>query len=530
MSTRTSQQRSTRSPSPHPSSTRATDRVTDDAPVTGWRRAAFDWTIVGSSTMLCHALGVVTSLLLRMLLSPAQMGIWQTIKMLLAHGNYANLGISKGAIREYTIARGVNARNADENASAQPDSVDARRWLNLAFSFNTLTSLAYAALMSVAAVWILFGSSDVWSRAWAAGFATVGLLAVLSRYVTFHVTILRARQSFAVTSKLSILEAVLTLTAACGLTYCVGLNGLYLGTLIVMLGAGGFVFRNRGASLAWTWDWPEMRRLIGIGAPILLAGATMTLLRSLDKLAILAWFPDREFQLGCYSLALMAATQLFGLGTMFSMVMSPRYGEKLGHSGDPNAVARLAARATEIQAAAITLPAAWTLVAAAPLLGWLLPDYATGLPSLVLLMPGVICLTIALPTQEYLVAINRQKHALGVVLITTLLAAVGNGVALYFGFGLAGVAVATSLGYAAYLLLIVSTSIWKAVDLRTRIRCTTLVLFVTLPASLLAWYWASTPVTLNSDWHTWATVAARGLGVTLTWAITAAIAWRFRQR
>ena len=51
-------------------------------------------------------LGAVTSLLLRMLLSPAQMGIWQAVKLLLSYGNYANLGISKGAAREYTVALG----------------------------------------------------------------------------------------------------------------------------------------------------------------------------------------------------------------------------------------------------------------------------------------------------------------------------------------------------------------------------------------------------------------------------------------
>lgn len=525
MSTRTTQRHSARPRSAKPP-------LLDDSPVTGWRRAAADWTVVGASTAVCHLLGVVTSLLLRLLLSPAQMGIWQTIKMLLAHGNYANLGISKGALREYIIARGAAAR---EPHGQQADMLQAdhsvneeQHWLNLAFSFNTLTSLIYAALMLGAAAWILLTGSDVWTHAWAAGFATVGLLAVLSRYFTFHVTILRAQQSFATTAKLSILEAVLTLFVACGLTYCFGLTGLYLGTLIVMLGACFYVVRNRSVSLAWAWNWPEMRRLIRIGGPILLAGTTMTLLRSLDKLAILAWFPDREFQLGCYSLALMAATQLFGLGTMFSMVMSPRYGEKLGHSRDPDAVARLAARATEIQAAAISLPAAWTLVAAAPLLGWLLPSYATGLPSLILLMPGVICLTIALPAQDYLVAINRQNHALAIVLLTTVLAAAGNGLALVAGFGLAGVAVATSLGYAIYMILTIATSIWSAVDRRTRLRSLTIVLLVTLPSTLLAWHWATHSITLDADWHTWATIAARGLGVTLVWSLSAALAWRWR--
>lgn len=80
------------------------------APAGGWRRVAIDWLTVSGATAICHALGMVTSLLFKVLLDPAQMGIWQALKMLLSYGNYANLGISKGAIRDYTVALGRGMR------------------------------------------------------------------------------------------------------------------------------------------------------------------------------------------------------------------------------------------------------------------------------------------------------------------------------------------------------------------------------------------------------------------------------------
>ena len=86
------------------------------APVSGWRRMMADWRMVGGATAVCQVMGAATSLLLRVLLDPAQMGIWQTLKLLLNYGNYANLGISKGAVREYTIALG---RDAASNAHAE---------------------------------------------------------------------------------------------------------------------------------------------------------------------------------------------------------------------------------------------------------------------------------------------------------------------------------------------------------------------------------------------------------------------------
>src|SRR5215469_200354 len=91
------------------------------APVTGWRRLAADMAAVGGSTLFCQGLGVINSLILRAALDPTQMGIWQALKLLLGYANYANLGVSKGAARELSIAMG--SRQLDR----------AKRGLNLAF-------------------------------------------------------------------------------------------------------------------------------------------------------------------------------------------------------------------------------------------------------------------------------------------------------------------------------------------------------------------------------------------------------------
>ena len=75
-----------------------------------------------------------------------------------------------------------------------------------------------------------------------------------------------------------------------------GLYGLYFGTLLVMLGSLAYVLRHRAVGLAWAWDAAEIRRLIAIGGPILLAGAVTSLFRSLDKLMILGYMSQREYQ------------------------------------------------------------------------------------------------------------------------------------------------------------------------------------------------------------------------------------------
>jgi O-antigen/teichoic acid export membrane protein len=201
--------------------------------------------------------------------------------------------------------------------------------------------------------------------------------------------------------------------------------------------------------------------------------------------------------------------------------MGPRYGEKFGQSGNRRAVARLAARASELHAAAMALPAALALVAAPPLLRWLLPAYQTGLAPLPWLVPGCVALVLALPASQYLVAVGRQRRALGAVIAATVVAAIGNHVALRGGHGLIGVAVATGVGYGVYLALVVAASFWTELDTPARLRYLSM-LALTLGPSLGTALWLRS---LRPAMTPCSALAADVLLVTAVWLLTAAACW-----
>lgn len=427
------------------------------APVTGWRKVVTDTLLVGGSTIVCQGLGVVTSLLLRWLLTPEAMGVWQGLKTFLSYANYTNFGISKGATQELAIARGRGDLSA------------ARRGLHLAHTINTLTSVLYAMLLCGAAVWIGLRASGPWSLAWAIGLALIGVLAVVQRHMTFHVTILRAKQAFAATARLQLLEAVLTLAASAVAIWAFGLWGLFVATLCVLLAALAYVTRAGTERLEFAWDVPEIRRLISLGGPILLAGVVSSLFRSLDKLMIMAYLSDREYQLGCYSVALMVATQLYGLANMASTVMGPRYCELLGRTRDLREVARLAVRASELQAALIAVPAVLAVFAGPIVLRALLPGYEAGLKPLVWLIPGVVAVAMALPCSQFLTTIGRGHAVVVVLLICCGLAAIGNHFALTNG-GLVEVAVVMTAANIAYLVILFAVSLLPQLSWREAMR------------------------------------------------------------
>ncbi len=487
------------------------------APVGGWRRMFSDSLLVSGATLFAHALGAVTSLLLRMLLSPSQMGIWQGLKLFLGYGNYAGLGVSKAAAREVSLARGSG------------DRAGAERSVRLAYSVNTVTSGIYAAVLGAAAVWIAVAGSDPLSHAWALGLGAMALLTLLQRYTTFLITIHRANGDFRSTSIVNIIEAAITLPAMALGAWWLGLPGLYGATLAVLLGTLWYLRQQPAISLDWAWDGREIRRLIGIGGPILLAGIASSLFRSLDKLMILGYLDDREYQLGCYSLGLMVCTQLYGLANMLAGVMSPRYGETLGKTGSQAEVARLAAAASEVQAAAVALPGGLAIAAAPPLLAWLLPAYRDGVNALVWLVPGILASGLAIPASQYLVAVNRGRSALGVLLVSIGVLALGNHLVLRGGGGLTAVAKTTSVADLTYLMLILAVSFWPRLRWRERVRY---VITAWLPtAAVGAWalaihYWRYRPQPQSESFAAVCSeVLIASLLVTAAWLLVAGIGW-----
>lgn len=437
-------ERTTRSPAGEPS------------PVSGWRRLATDMAAVGGASIVCQAIGVINSLVLRAALTPAQMGVWQGLKLLLGYANYTNLGVSKGAARELAIAVGSG------------NEAHARRALNLAFTVNTATSVIYGLGLAAAGIFLAGGRGKSTADEWFVGLLVLGALVVAQRHLTFQITILRCKQSFALTSWVAVVEGALSLALAGFGSWRWGLPGLYAGTLLTLLGSLIYLRWQGMPPQAFAWNWPEIKRLVAIGGPILLGGVAASLLQSLDKLMILTFSSDRELELGCYSTPLLITGQIYGLANMFAMVVAPRYGELYGRTGSRAAVAGLTARASELLAAATSLFAAVGLVLAVPMLTTLFPAYRAGMPPARWLVPGITMLAISLPLNQYLVAVCRERLAMAAAVAALVAGALADYAMLALGYGMQGVAAATAAIYTAYYLLLLAVSLLPELDRAAR--------------------------------------------------------------
>jgi O-antigen/teichoic acid export membrane protein len=170
----------------------------------------------------------------------------------------------------------------------------------------------------------------------------------------------------------------------------------------------------------------------------------------------------------------------------------------------------------------LVLPAALAMVLAPPVLARLLPAYQPGLAALAWLAPGAVFLALALPATQCLVAVDRQRRALAVVLVAVALGAIANHVALSGGWGLVGVAAATAAAYVAYFVMAVAAALWAELNVRQRLRWTVVLAVVTVPTLCMAgavqrcWPGARADVTVT---------LAKTSAVVAVWALSAGFAW-----
>ena len=114
------------------------------------------------------------------------MGVYSSLRVLLDYANWSSLGVGLGAVQEIPILR------------AAGKEAEARRVADVAYTATTLLCLAYAAgLLAWSAFLSRTLGADPLASEWAGGLAIVAGLAILHRYQTFLIAVLRAHQEFA---------------------------------------------------------------------------------------------------------------------------------------------------------------------------------------------------------------------------------------------------------------------------------------------------------------------------------------------
>lgn len=405
------------------------------------RRAVLDSVIVTVGGQIERALGTITALMLRWGLDPASLGVYTGLRLFLDQTNRSSLGVGLGAVQEIPVLR------------AQGRLAEAQHVANVAHTANSVTCLAYAlGLMLWAMLRAPAGAETSLAQKWTWGLVAVAGLALLKRYESFLIAVLRSHQQFTLTTELDIFEALISI-AAVGVG--LGLAGFWglIASVGVILGAKiAYLHARHPFRFRWTWDLRTTARLMQLGLPILANTATLAAVLSLDRVLILARLPDGERAAGLYTVAIMGTSWSLDLAGRVVAVLYTYFQTTLGRTDDPAEVAAQSVRATEAQATVLALGSSVAYLIGPVFLGLILPRYTPGLAALRPLLPGTLLLGLAWPARQMLIALGHP-YRLAVATLIGLGVAAAAGIVGADRAGIVGVAWGMTVGYAAVALL-----------------------------------------------------------------------------
>ncbi|WP_435021716.1 lipopolysaccharide biosynthesis protein [Tundrisphaera sp. TA3] len=462
------------------------------------RGAVRDSLVVVVGGQVGRGIGTLTALMLRWWLDPARLGVYTGLRLALDNTNRSSLGIGLGAVQEIPILR------------AQGREAEARHIADVAHTTNTLTCLIYAVGLIA---WALLRSrslaADPLAAEWTWGLVAVAGLALLKRQESFLIAVLRAHQEFALTSRVDVLESLVSAVAVGLGLWFAGFWGLLASVAVILLAKIAYLQASHPLRFRWAWDLPLASRLMVAGLPILANTAAFGAVLGIDRVLILGRVPDGERVAGLYTIAIMGTSWSLDLAGRIVTVLYTYFQSTLGRTRDPAEVARQAMRAAEAQAPLLAAGGAVAYVLAPTVLGALMPRYVEGLPALRPALPGALFLGLAWPARQAMIALGRP-YRLALATLVGLAATAGFGIVGADRAGMVGVAWGVSLGYAIVSALTACVAFAPLLGVRAWIghgarTCRTLVGFTL--GTLLVAHWP-----LN-DLGSWAALALRTLAL-----------------
>ena len=393
------------------------------------------------AAILAQGAGMLQSLVVLRLLDPAVYGIWVGLMIVLSYGAYAQLGLEYGLGLLLPLYRG---RNEPARVDALTDTVFG--------SWSIVTALVSTGVIVFALVTNPTNELVRW------GLITVAIQLLLNQQAGFFARWHGAAlMDFTTPSLFVVVQSLVSLAVVVPLVYIFGLKGLMLGVLI----AAGIVCAGWYAKSPYRfhrlWTRELLRDALSVGFPVMLVTFAGGLIQTIDRLIILSFLGATA--LGYYGVTTLASGFLYGLLAQAGGAIAPHIGHELGRSGyESGGLRRFLIAPTIAFAYVSTVMIALLLVGIPPIVRLLLPKYVPGLPAFVLFVPGFFFLAIILTANNILnniFVVRREKRFM--LYIQAIAIAVEAALAVSFirlGFGIRGVALASTASYAVYGLMI----------------------------------------------------------------------------
>ena len=381
------------------------------------------------------AIGIFVSVATKAILGAVGAGYWAILKVFISYGEYSDLGTRNAMIRE--IPRVIGAGKAHE----------ARKTENSAFAFTALTALFSAVVIA----WVAWSVTDPLLKK---GLWISSGLVVATQIYNFSLTLLRTLKRIGVLSVVIVLNMLLVgAFSIAGATWR-GVLGMAAGVCLSTAISAGIAYFLGKMRFQLRWNSAEILRLIKIGSPMVVISYALVTFLSLDTLMIGKMIGIREA--GLYTIGLMSVQQIGALGRFSQIILLPHIQERYGRTGSLPDTAALMIRTTRVLAHLVPFLIAFVLFFVPVVVHYFLPKFTSGLASMKVLVLGYYFVVVNELSANAAFTADKQKHLIPFLGVLIALAAVLNYVFIRLGFGIEGVAVATSISYFLFFVVVFS--------------------------------------------------------------------------
>lgn len=380
-------------------------------------------------------LGFFTSMIMKVFLGPVYVGMWGVLRVVIDYASYANLGTGAAVSYRLPMLRGAG------------DEKKARELSNVVFNFVSITTfvcsvgvLIYAVLARKSMEIELF-----------IGLLAVSVVLLTQRVYTYYMLLLRANKDFTILSKAVIFEAIANLSLILLIVSRFKLYGFYFVAIIMPVLNVLFIRRYITYELKFSFDLRGIYSSIRYGIPLFLISILNQILHSIDSLMIAGMLGFE--QLGFYSIALMARSYGTGVSKNFIIIIQPYF---LGdfNKDDVSRSSRHVGIYSQVTAYFMTILLSIVFITAPVLIVAILPKFVPGIMAMRIFLLATFFFTVESYPNDLLVALEKQSKLIPVVGLSIFVNILLNYMFIKQGFGISGVAVATSISALISFLVI----------------------------------------------------------------------------
>lgn len=392
--------------------------------------------VYSSATLVTQIITLTVAILSRLFLGPAQTGIWAVLQVVITYASLSVLGITEAATREipFYLGKGQRAR--------------AHEIKNVVFSFALLSStIVSIGILLYALIYRPRLSHEIFL-----GLLAVSGVIVLQRLSDLLITFLRAYKQFAIASQEMIYSAVFNAIAVIFLSYRYELYGFMIAMLVSFLFNIAYMMLRFHFDLEWLLEGKIIKEGIAYGFPLMILGLLTTIFLSIDKIMI-AHFLGFE-ALGLYGIAILGADYLAKFPLSVGTVLLPNFHGKYGAAQNKYEFRSYLKKVSNAFCYSMPLLIGFIWFFSPWVIHHILPEFKECLPALKMLILSSYFSALSNPYENFIIMVKGHLKLFPIIAIAAVLAVAFNYLALKIGWGIWGVALATTVVFILKLLAV----------------------------------------------------------------------------